>query len=95
MSDLFRSVPGMLDWAKRHPGRLAHPNVRNFLGVTFLKQALYELTADAAVLQQPATDENFAAVTAPLWAWYDAAAAAAVARGPGVSRERTGRGDSC
>ena len=72
VSDLFRSVPGMLDWAKRHPGRLAHPNVRNFLGVTFLKQALYELTADAAVLQQPATDENFAAVTAPLWAWYDA-----------------------
>ena len=72
VSDLFRSVPGMLDWAKRHPGRLAHPNARNFLGVTFLKQALYELTADAAVLQQPATDENFAAVTAPLWAWYDA-----------------------
>jgi len=72
VSDLFRSVPGMLDWAKRHPGRLAHPNVRNFLGVTFLKQALYELTADAAVLQQPATDENFAAVTAPLWTWYDA-----------------------
>lgn len=72
VSDLFRSVAGMLDWAKRHPGRLAHPNVRNFLGVTFLKQALYELTADAAVLQQPATDENFAAVTAPLWAWYDA-----------------------
>lgn len=72
VSDLFRSVAGMLDWAKRHPGRLAHPNVRNFLGVTFLKQALYELTADAAVLPQPATDENFAAVTAPLWAWYDA-----------------------
>ena len=46
--------------------------MRNFLGVTFLKQALYELTADPPVLQQPATDENFAAVTAPLWAWYDA-----------------------
>lgn len=72
VADLFRSVPAMLDWAKRHPGRLAHPNVRNFLGVTFLKQALYELTGDPALLQQPATDENFAAVTAPLWAWYDA-----------------------
>jgi putative thiamine transport system substrate-binding protein len=24
------------------------------------------------VLQRPATDENFAAVTAPLWTWYDA-----------------------
>jgi putative thiamine transport system substrate-binding protein len=46
--------------------------VRNFLGATFLKQALYELAPDPAVLQQPATDDNFAAVTAPLWAWYDA-----------------------
>jgi putative thiamine transport system substrate-binding protein len=72
VGDLFRSVPGMLDWVKRHPGRLTHPNVRNFLGVTFLKQALYELAADATVLQQPATDDNFAAVTAPLWVWYDA-----------------------
>ena len=27
---------------------------------------------DPAVLQMPATDENFAATTAPLWAWYDA-----------------------
>jgi putative thiamine transport system substrate-binding protein len=72
VGDLFRSIPGMLVWAKRHPGRLAHPNVRNFLGVTFLKQALYELTADPAVLQQPATDANFDAVTAPLWTWYDA-----------------------
>ena len=49
----------------RTPGRLTHPSVRNFLGATFLKQALYELAPDAAVLQKPATDENFAAVTAP------------------------------
>lgn len=71
-SALPRSAPALLDWAKAHPGRLTHPNVRNFLGSTFLKQALYELVADAAVLQQPATDANFAPVTAPLWAWYDA-----------------------
>ena len=36
-----------------------------------MKQALYELAPDAGVLQQPATDDNFASVTAPLWAWYD------------------------
>ncbi len=69
--DLPRSIPAMLDWAKRNPGRLTHPTVRNFLGSTFLKQALYELTPDPAVLQKPATDENFGPVTAPLWAWYD------------------------
>ena len=67
-----RSVPDLLRWAKEHPGRLTHPSVRNFLGSTFLKQALYELALDPAVLQRPATDENFAAVTAPLWTWYDA-----------------------
>ena len=72
VADPPRSVAELLSWAKRHPGRLAHPSVRNFLGVTFLKQALHELAGDASVLQQPATDDNFAKVTAPLWAWYDA-----------------------
>jgi putative thiamine transport system substrate-binding protein len=69
--DLPRSIPAMLDWARAHPGRLTHPSVRNFLGSTFLKQALYELTPDAGLLQRPASDANFAAATAPLWAWYD------------------------
>ncbi|HEX2554328.1 MAG TPA: ABC transporter substrate-binding protein [Microvirga sp.] len=71
-SDLPRSIPAMLDWAKRNPGRLTHPTVSNFLGVTFLKQALYELAPDPAVLQREATDAAFAAATAPLWSWYDA-----------------------
>lgn len=70
-SNVPRSIPAMLDWARRHPGRLTHPTIRNFLGVTFLKQALYELTPDPSVLQKPATDANFGPVTAPLWAWYD------------------------
>ena len=69
---LPRSAPALLEWSRRNPGRLTHPGVRNFLGSTFLKQALYELVADTSVLQQPATDASFAAVTAPLWPWYDA-----------------------
>jgi putative thiamine transport system substrate-binding protein len=72
VADAPRSVLQLLAWARRHPGRTTHPAIRNFLGATFLKQALYELTPDAAVLQQPATDANFAAATAPLWTWYDA-----------------------
>jgi putative thiamine transport system substrate-binding protein len=72
VADPPRSVAALLAWARRNPGRTTHPGVRNFLGSTFLKQALYELTPDPAVLQQPATDANFAAVTAPMWAWYDA-----------------------
>lgn len=71
IKEVPRSIPAMLAWAKKNPGRLTHPNVRNFLGSTFLKQALYELTPDPAVLQRPVADENFASVTAGLWAWYD------------------------
>jgi putative thiamine transport system substrate-binding protein len=67
-----KSVPALLEWAKANPGRLTHPTVRDFLGATFLKQALYELTPDAEVLQSTATDANFMKATAPLWAWYDA-----------------------
>lgn len=71
LAGLPKSAPAMLDWAEAHPGRLTHPNVRNFLGATFFKQALVGFVGDRSVLQQPATDANFAAVTAPLWTWYD------------------------
>ncbi len=72
VEDVPRSIPDFLSWARRHPGRFTHPAVRNFLGATFLKQALYELAPDPARLQEPASDASFAAVTAPLWSWYDA-----------------------
>ena len=42
-----------------------------FLGSTFLKQALYELTAYRQALSQPADSVNFDTVTAPLWAYLD------------------------
>ena len=67
-----RSMKAMLDFAATHRGRLAHPTARNFLGATFLKQALFELTPDRSVLQSPADDAGFAATTASFWGWYDA-----------------------
>ena len=66
-----RSVVAILAHTKANPGRVAYPAPPDFIGTTFLKQALYELTADPAVLQQPPGD-NFDEVTAPLWAWLDA-----------------------
>jgi len=66
------TISGLGAWAKANPGRFTHPSVRNFLGSTFLKQALYELAPDPSVLQRPATDATFAATAAPMWAWYDA-----------------------
>jgi putative thiamine transport system substrate-binding protein len=72
IDDPPRSMRALLDWARRHPGRTTHPDVRNFLGSTFLKQALHELAADPSRLARPVSDADFDAVTAPLFAWYDA-----------------------
>ena len=66
------SIPAMLDWARDNPGRLTHPNARNFLGATFLKQALHALAPDTSVLYEEATDATYAEATAPLWEWYEA-----------------------
>src|SRR6056297_2844888 len=66
------SMAGFVDWAAANPGRMTHPDPSNFMGATFLKQALIELAPDPEVLLAPATDARFAEQTAPLWAWYDA-----------------------
>lgn len=66
-----KTMAEFANWAAAHPGRVTHPDPSNFMGATFLKQALIELAPDRGALQQPATDESFAATTAPLWAWYD------------------------
>ena len=72
------------------PGRTTHPTVRNFLGSTFLKQALYELAPDpvgaaAAGDRRQLRDRDRAAVGV-----VRRAAAVAVAQGRAVSRERPG-----
>jgi putative thiamine transport system substrate-binding protein len=66
-----RTIPALLDWAQRHPGRLTHLDVRNSIGAMFLEQALYELVADPSSLLNPVTVDGFAAAAAPLWDWYD------------------------
>jgi putative thiamine transport system substrate-binding protein len=65
------SMRALSDWARANPGRTTHPNVRNFMGATFLKQALYEVAPDPAVLLRPATDAALAPAAAALWAWYE------------------------
>lgn len=71
---LTRPLPSMealLEWAKAHPGRFVFPQPPDFLGSTFLKQALIDLLDDPTPLQQPATDALYAEVTAPLWAFLE------------------------
>ncbi|WP_045388571.1 ABC transporter substrate-binding protein [Falsirhodobacter sp. alg1] len=65
-------MAGWVDWAKDHPGRITHPDPANFMGATFLKQALIELAPEDTDLSIAPTDASFATATAPLWEWYDA-----------------------
>ena len=67
------SMPAFLDWAKSHPGRFTYPAPPDFIGSTFLKQVLIELTPDPALLQSPAPEDDgaFAQATAPLWSYLE------------------------
>jgi len=67
------SMATLLAYAQSHPGRLTYPQPPDFLGTTFLKQALLELNPGAAtILQKPLEESRFAETTAPLWAYLDA-----------------------
>lgn len=72
-ADLAAPLPSMdaiLDWASANPGRFTYPQPPDFLGSTFLKQALIDLTEDQTVLSEP-VGTNYDAVTAPLWAFLE------------------------
>src|ERR687892_305878 len=58
-----RTIPALLDWVKANPGRFTYPAPPDFIGSTFLKQVLIELTPDADALQGPVEKGDFAAVT--------------------------------
>ena len=66
-----RSAQALLEYAKANPGRVTYPQPPNYLGTTFLKQVLYGVIDDPEVLQFPAEDADYDAVTAPLWAYLD------------------------
>ncbi|ERS81023.1 hypothetical protein Q672_06840 [Marinobacter sp. EVN1] len=65
------SMSELLSWAKKNPGEFSYPKPPQFLGTTFLKQALIELTNDRKALYGPVSDADFETVTAPLWAFLD------------------------
>lgn len=72
-ADLDAPLPSMaaiLEWARANPGRFTYPQPPDFLGATFLKQALIDLTVDQDVLAEPVGD-NYDAVTEPLWAFLE------------------------
>ncbi len=66
-----RSLAALRDWIAGNPGRFTYPQPPDFLGTSFLKQALYGVLEDPSVLLGPAGDVDYDAVTAPLWAFLD------------------------
>jgi putative thiamine transport system substrate-binding protein len=71
-ADTPADIQALAAWAEAHPGRLTYPAPPDFLGSTFLKQALIELTPDPDRLQEPVgSDRAFETATAPLWAFLD------------------------
>jgi putative thiamine transport system substrate-binding protein len=71
VSDPPRSAGALLAWARKNPGRFTYPLPPDFLGTTFLKQILLELTEDRSPLDRAVTEDEFAKVSAPLWAYLD------------------------
>jgi putative thiamine transport system substrate-binding protein len=65
------SMEAILEWSSANPGRFTFPQPPDFLGTTFLKQALIDLLGDTTVLSAPVGD-NYDEVTAPLWDFMDA-----------------------
>lgn len=64
------TLEALADWVLANPGRFTYPQPPDYLGLTFLKQVLYGVMPDPSVLQAPA-GADYAAQTAPLWAFLD------------------------
>ena len=71
LADPPRSMAALLDWARKNPGRFTYPQPPDFIGSTFLKQALFELTPDPGILARPADEAVFLEATKPLFAFLD------------------------
>ncbi len=71
IGELPDSTSDLVEWTAANKGRFSYPAPPDFIGSSFLKQALTELATDPAKLLQPVKTEEFVAVTAPLFAMLD------------------------
>ena len=67
-----RTMSQFLSWARAHPGRFTYPAPPDFVGITFVKQALYGTIVDRSLLAEPVVARAFVDVTATHWAYLDA-----------------------
>lgn len=67
-----QTIEEILKWSTANPGEFTYPRPPAFLGSTFLKQAILELSDNDPSLYAPVTDADFERVTASLWSYLDA-----------------------
>jgi len=72
LADPPRNIAEILAWSSNNPGEFTYPRPPAFLGSTFLKQAVLELSDSDRALYSPVSDMNFQRVTASLWDYLDA-----------------------
>ena len=71
MPDPPRSPYELLDWAVANPGRFTYPQPPNYMGTTFLRQLLNDLTADRAALSKPVSEVKPDEITVTVWSYLD------------------------
>lgn len=65
------SMAALADWIAGNPGRFTYPQPPDFIGTSFLKQALVSLVEDRGALLRPVDPATADSVSAPLWAWLE------------------------
>jgi len=68
LPDSFRQL---VKWSAANKGRFSYPAPPDFIGSSFLKQALSEVIADPALLQKPVSAGSFLETTRPLFELLD------------------------
>ena len=66
-----KSANALKAYIANNPGRFTYPQPPDFIGVSFLKQLLIELTDANDALYAPVGEADFDAVTAPLWQYLE------------------------
>lgn len=74
-SDFVKKTPGnaqeFLAFAGENKGRVTYPMPPDFVGTSFLKQLLLELSENPGDLLKPVSETGYEKVTAPLWRYLD------------------------
>ena len=66
-----KSANALKAYISKNPGRFTYPQPPDFIGVSFLKQLLIELTDANDALYAPVGEADFDAITAPLWQYLE------------------------